>query len=178
MRGGSRWPGCAIGFAFLTKMMQALLVLPAFALVYLLAAPTSLRRAVRCICSARGGAVIVSAGWYVALVELWPAGSPALHRRVDRTTRCSSSPSATTGSAGSSVARATAAAVAVAGGGNTGFGGAAGIGRMFGAAFGTEISWLLPAALIALVAGLWFTRRAPRTDRTGPRWCCGAAGCS
>jgi 4-amino-4-deoxy-L-arabinose transferase-like glycosyltransferase len=52
------------------------------------------------------------------------------------------------------------------GGGNVGFGGATGLFRMFGASFGTEISWLLPAALIALVAGLWFTRRAPRTDRT------------
>jgi 4-amino-4-deoxy-L-arabinose transferase-like glycosyltransferase len=35
---------------------------------------------------------------------------------------------------------------------------------MFGDAFGTEISWLLPAALTALVGGLWLTRRAPRTD--------------
>ncbi len=31
---------------------------------------------------------------------------------------------------------------------------------------GNEISWLLPASLVALVAGLWVTRRAPRTDRT------------
>jgi hypothetical protein len=34
------------------------------------------------------------------------------------------------------------------------------------AAFGTEMSWLLPAALIALAGGLWLTRRAPRIDRT------------
>jgi 4-amino-4-deoxy-L-arabinose transferase-like glycosyltransferase len=31
---------------------------------------------------------------------------------------------------------------------------------------GGQASWLIPAALLALVAGLWWTRRAPRTDRT------------
>ena len=36
--------GALVGLGFLTKMMQAFLVLPAFALVYLIAAPTSLRR--------------------------------------------------------------------------------------------------------------------------------------
>ena len=36
---------------------------------------------------------------------------------------------------------------------------------MFGTAFGLEISWLLPAALIALVALFIGTLRAPRTDR-------------
>src|SRR5205085_2870578 len=52
------------------------------------------------------------------------------------------------------------------GGAGTGFGGATGLTRIFGAAFSTQVSWLLPAALIALVGGLWLTRRAPRTDRT------------
>jgi 4-amino-4-deoxy-L-arabinose transferase-like glycosyltransferase len=36
---------------------------------------------------------------------------------------------------------------------------------MFGPSFGTEISWLLPAALIALVGGLCLTHLAPRTNR-------------
>ena len=35
--------GALLGFAFLTKMLQGLLVVPAFALAYLVAAPTSLR---------------------------------------------------------------------------------------------------------------------------------------
>ena len=43
----TRWivaTGALIGFAFLTKMGQALLVVPGFGLAYLVAAPTGLRR--------------------------------------------------------------------------------------------------------------------------------------
>ncbi|MET0495427.1 MAG: glycosyltransferase family 39 protein [Actinoplanes sp.] len=72
-----RWlalTGTLLGFGFLTKMMQAFLVLPAFALVYLIAAPTGLGRRLRDLLIA-GLALIVSAGWYIALVSLWPASS-------------------------------------------------------------------------------------------------------
>ncbi|WP_390624350.1 hypothetical protein [Fodinicola feengrottensis] len=50
------------------------------------------------------------------------------------------------------------------GGAFGGFGGATGITRLFSDSFGTQVSWLLPAALIGLAAVLWLTWRAPRTD--------------
>ena len=67
--------GTMIGFAFLAKMMQAFLVLPAFALVYLVAAPTTAAPADAGSCWPAALAVLVSAGWWVAIVALWPAGS-------------------------------------------------------------------------------------------------------
>jgi 4-amino-4-deoxy-L-arabinose transferase-like glycosyltransferase len=162
-----RWlmlAGVAIGFGFLTKMLQAFLVLPAFALAYLISAPTSLGKRLLHLLGA-GVAVVVSAGWYIALVELWPASTrPYIGGSTNNSLlelalgynglgRILGTDGNRTGGGGG-------------GGMNTNFGGTTGIGRMFGASFGTEISWLLPAALIGLVAGLWFTRHAPRTDRT------------
>jgi len=46
------------------------------------------------------------------------------------------------------------------------FGGGSGITRMFTAEWGGQISWLIPAALIAIVVMLWASWRAARTDRT------------
>jgi 4-amino-4-deoxy-L-arabinose transferase-like glycosyltransferase len=163
-----RWlalAGAAIGFGFLTKMMQAFLVLPAFGLAYLLAAPTSLGKRLLHLGSAVV-ALVVSAGWFIALVDLWPASSRPyiggsegdslleLALGYNGLGRIFGGEGNGGGMGGGGM------------GGNTGFGGSTGLFRMFGASFGTEISWLLPAALIGLVAGLWFTRRAPRTDGT------------
>ncbi len=44
------------------------------------------------------------------------------------------------------------------------FGGSTGLERLFGSEMGIQISWLIPAALIALVFGLLACGRAPRTD--------------
>ncbi|WP_431910156.1 ArnT family glycosyltransferase [Amycolatopsis thermoflava] len=151
--------GVAIGFAFLTKMMQAFLVLPAFALVYLVAAPASLRRRLLHLLGALV-AVVVSAGWYVALVEIWPASS----RPYIGGSTTNSLLELALGYNG--LGRIFGGDGNMGGGGGTGFGGSTGVFRMFNSAFGAEISWLLPAAALGLVAGLWFTRRAPRTDKT------------
>jgi 4-amino-4-deoxy-L-arabinose transferase-like glycosyltransferase len=164
-RASVRWlmlAGTAVGFAFLTKMLQGFLVLPAFALVYLVAANTSLPRRILHVLAA-GVAVLVSAGWFVALVAWWPAGSrPFIGGSTDNSllelALGYNGLGRILGGSGNGGGGG--------GGGGTSFGGSTGITRLFGASMGTEISWLLPAALIALVAGLWFTRRAPRTDRT------------
>src|SRR5256714_5753000 len=76
-RAGVRWlmlAGALIGFAFLTTMLQGLLVVPGLGIAYLVAAPTTLRRRVLHLLAA-GGALVAAAGWWVALVELWPSGS-------------------------------------------------------------------------------------------------------
>jgi 4-amino-4-deoxy-L-arabinose transferase-like glycosyltransferase len=46
------------------------------------------------------------------------------------------------------------------------FSGATGPLRLFNDLMGGQASWLLPAALLALVVGLGSAARAPRTDRT------------
>ena len=64
--------GALLGFGFLTKMLQAFLVLPAFALVYLVAGPPRLGRRLWQLL-AGGAALLAAAGWWVAIVQLTPA---------------------------------------------------------------------------------------------------------
>ncbi len=164
-RAGTRWivlAGVALGFAFLTKMLQGFLVIPAFGLVYLIAAPTTIFRRVRDVLLG-AVAIVVSAGWWVAIVELVPAadrpfvGGSTTNSILELTFGYNGFSRLTGGNGG---------AGGGGGGGGAMFGGAAGISRLFGDSMGTQISWLLPAALVSIVAGLWLTRRLPRTDRT------------
>jgi 4-amino-4-deoxy-L-arabinose transferase-like glycosyltransferase len=149
--------GSSVGLGFLTKMLQALLVVPAFALVYAIAAPTPLRRRIGQLLLA-GIALVVSAGWWVAIVELIPASA----RPYIGGSQTNSVLELTFGYNG--FGRLTGNEVGSVGGG-MGWG-QTGWARLFGADMGGQVAWLIPAALILGAAGLWMRRRAPRTDRT------------
>jgi 4-amino-4-deoxy-L-arabinose transferase-like glycosyltransferase len=153
--------GIALGFAFLTKMLQGLLVLPAFGLVYLIAAPTLWWKRLVHLLIAAGG-LVVSAGWFVVLVAIWPASSRpyiggSTNNSVLDLAFGYNGLGRIFGGSGNG------------GGGGQGtsgssFGGATGLQRLFSSEMGLEVSWLLPVAILALVLGLVATWRRPRTD--------------
>jgi 4-amino-4-deoxy-L-arabinose transferase-like glycosyltransferase len=171
--GRTRWialAGALIGFGFLAKMAQAFLVLPPFALAYLAAGPPRLcHRLLQLLAGA--GTVVVSAGWWVAAVMLTPAADRPyaggstnnsilqLALGYNGLGRLDGNETGSVGFGGNGGARG--------GGGGPGaaFGGSTGLTRLFGSVMGGQVSWLLPAALVALAALLWLSRRAPRTDR-------------
>jgi 4-amino-4-deoxy-L-arabinose transferase-like glycosyltransferase len=152
----TRWlllAAACVGTGFLAKMLQAFLVVPVFALVYLAAAPTPVRRRLWQLAAA-GGALVASAGWWVAAVALVPASS----RPYIGGSQHDSVLELALGYNG--LGRLNGEET----GGLGNLNQDAGWDRMFGTVIGGQISWLLPAALMLLAAGLWATRRAPRTD--------------
>ena len=145
-------------------MGQALLVVPAFGLAYLVAGPTRLRTRLVQLLAALGS-MIVSAGWFVALVELWPAesrpyiGGSTTNSLLELALGYNGLGRILGGSGNGG------GGGAVGSGGNSGFGGEAGILRLFTGELELEVSWLLPAALIAFAALVVVTWRRPRRDR-------------
>ncbi|MFF3576243.1 ArnT family glycosyltransferase [Streptomyces mirabilis] len=152
------WSAVAIGFAFNTKMMQAYVVLPVFFLVHLWAARGSLGRRIRHLAVATV-ALVVSSAWWMVVVDLIPASSrPYIGGSTDNTVWdlvIGYNGFGRIFGAGSSVGSA---------GNGASFGGSAGVHRLFNEIMGGQISWLIPFAAIALIAGLILRGRAPRTD--------------
>jgi 4-amino-4-deoxy-L-arabinose transferase-like glycosyltransferase len=152
-----------IGFGFLAKMLQAFVVVPGFALVYLIAAPPRLRKRIGQLLMA-GVTMFAAAGWWVAIVELTPASwrpyvGGSTNNSVLNLIFGYNGLGRVTGNETGSV-------TGGGGGGNgSGMWGATGWTRMFNSEFGGQASWLIPAALILGVAGLVVTARKPRTDR-------------
>ncbi|GEC08730.1 hypothetical protein SSP24_63850 [Streptomyces spinoverrucosus] len=153
------WAGVAIGFAFLVKTLQAFLILPVLALVYVVLAPTTVRRRIGQVLLA-GLVMVVAGGWWVAIVELWPASS----RPYIGGSQNNSFLELTFGYNG--LGRINGEETGSVGGGQGGGWGETGWDRMFSSVIGGQISWLIPAALILLVAALVSTRRLKRTDTT------------
>ncbi len=145
--------GAVVGLAFMTKMLQGWMVVPALAAAYLVAGPPALLTRVRQLALAGISMVAVSAAWPVA-VALWPGATPYIGGSQDGSVwnliLGYNGFGRLTGEEG--------------GGGGASFGGAAGLWRMFNEQVGGQIAWLLPLAAVGLVAGLWATRDAPRTD--------------
>jgi 4-amino-4-deoxy-L-arabinose transferase-like glycosyltransferase len=160
--GSTRWlmlAGALVGVGFLAKMLQALLVVPGFGLVYLCCAPVPLRRRVGQLLAA-GLALVVTAGWWIAAVAL----TPAAHRPYVGGSTDNSILNLVFGYNG--FGRLTGNEVGSVGGGASGVSrwGPTGLTRLFGTDMGSQISWLLPAALLFMVTVLWLIRRSPRTN--------------
>lgn len=170
--GRARWAILAatfVGLGFLTKYLQAYLVLPGFALAWFVAAPGSPRKRVATLVASLA-AVLVSSGWWVAIVELIPAASrPYIG-----------------GSTNNSVLDlifgydglgrifgqgAGGGGIGAGPSGTAAFSGEPGLLRLFNDQLGGQVAWLLPAALLGLAAGvaglgsLVMRRRISRQDR-------------
>jgi 4-amino-4-deoxy-L-arabinose transferase-like glycosyltransferase len=170
-RGWLALAGVAIGFGFLTKMLQAFLVLPALVVAYWIAAPASWKKKVADLLVAFV-TMVASFGWYVAVVELMPASMrPYIggsqnnslleliisYNGLGRIT--GNEVGSVTGGGG--------------GGGQGGMWGSTGILRMFEGVSGGMVSWLIPAALILGVGALGYAfahrRLVPSLDSDGRR---------
>jgi len=178
-RGAIRWAAlaaCLVGLGFLTKYLQAWMVLPAFALAWLVSAQGSIPRRLAGL-AVSAVVVVASSLWWVAVVELIPAASrpyiggsttnsplelllgyDGLGRLFGNRPTGSGLGSALDGLTG-----------AVGGGsgpgGAPGFGGTPGILRLFNDAFGGHVAWLVPAATLSIVVAFVLHRRTARTDR-------------
>ncbi|MCA0295757.1 MAG: glycosyltransferase family 39 protein [Actinobacteria bacterium] len=165
-RGWLALAGVAIGFGFLTKMMQAFLVLPALVVAYWIAAPAAWRKKVVDLLVAFV-TMVVSFGWYVAVVELTPAsmrpyiGGSQSNSLLELILSYNG------------LGRITGSEVGSVGGGNGGRWGSAGILRMFSGVSGGMVSWLIPAAMVlglgALAYAILHRRLVPEIDAEGRR---------
>ncbi|MGW4526429.1 glycosyltransferase family 39 protein [Amycolatopsis sp. NPDC004378] len=162
-----------LGCGFVTKMLQAWVVVPAFAFAYLAGPGAGVRRK---LADLLGAAVVlvVTSGWWIAVVDLWPGTKPYIGGSTDGTawqllwgyngfSRVVGGDATLPGGGLPSGMVLPPGVHLPPGGLVTIFGGEPGFGRLFGDLAGGQISWLLPLTLVVLAAAVLF--RAPRADR-------------
>jgi 4-amino-4-deoxy-L-arabinose transferase-like glycosyltransferase len=152
------WAGVFVGLAFMTKMLQGWMVVPALAASYLLAGRPRLAVRLGQLALAGAAMVVVSAAWPLA-VSLWPGSAPYVGGSTD-------------GSVWDLILgyNGFGRLTGEGGGMGAGFGGVPSVWRLFNAQVGGQIAWLLPLAAVSLLAGLWLTRKRPRTDLARAGW--------
>jgi 4-amino-4-deoxy-L-arabinose transferase-like glycosyltransferase len=166
-----------LGCGFLTKMLAAWIVVPGFAVAFLTAAGGSWRRRLLDLACATG-MLLVSSFWWPLLHDWWPGTKPYMDNSTNGTALNlifayngvnrivgNDSPGGGGGFGGR--------------GGGSGFaglfGGQTGLGRMFSASVGGQISWLIPFALLvlavtAVVGVLRWRRGAPARPAMRAGW--------
>ena len=155
--------GFLTGFAFNTKMLQGLLVLPVMAVLYIACAKPAVMTRVRHL-SVASIATVASTFWWSVLVWLMPAA----YRPWIGSTNNNNIWSLIFGYNGfGRLFGGHGGAPGGAGGGpgGVGFGGETGVLRIFNESFGPNIAWLIPAALIGGGLVVWLLRHAPRDNK-------------
>lgn len=165
--GRTRWlllVGALVGFGFLTKQLQVLLVIPPIALTYLIAGPVGVGKRLTQL-TGSAAAAAVSAGWWIITVELWPPGSrPWIGGSPDNSIlELTLGYNGLGRINGNEKGSASGTRDEMYGFGGH-FGSEPGIGRLFQPALGGQIAWLLPTALALALLGFILLRRESRTD--------------
>jgi 4-amino-4-deoxy-L-arabinose transferase-like glycosyltransferase len=150
------WCAFFIGCAFVTKMLQAWIIVPGVALAYLVGTTGSLKRRIVDLVGA-GFVLFVSSFWWTALHDWWPGNKPYMGGSTDGTAwnlifgyngfgrifgeGFGHGGTGARPAGGMEIPRGAAGLL----------GGDTGITRMFSDQVGGQISWLLPLALLILV---------------------------
>src|SRR3989449_4590693 len=160
--GSTRWLALApapVGAGFLAKMLQAFVIVPVVIVVYLVAGRPRLLQRIKQLVLA-GAALVIASGWWVAIVQLLPsAARPYIGGSQDNNLldlifgyngfgRLTGNETGSVGGIGAAGSR----------------WGLTGWNRLFLTEFGGQVSWLIPAAIMLLVAGLVLTLHARRTN--------------
>ena len=144
------WCAFFVGCGFLTKMLQAWIIVPALVVAYLAGTTGPLKRRLLDVLGA-GAVLVVSSFWWIALYDWWPGAKPYMGGSADGSAwdlvfgyngfgRLSGD-----GEGGGMMITRNGQQTM------SSFGGDPGPGRMFNDIVGGQISWLLPLALLVLI---------------------------